>query len=311
MSKEKNKNIVVIALKPGQLGNLLILYSNFIANGRAYNYSVYNPTFYEYADYFEHLKQSLFISYPKNSFAPPFVFFFRKLIYLTIDLFVRIMNRAGLKSGWGWQIIDLKWEENYNINSPDFIKRIKQKKYSLIWGWGFRDDRNYIKMSDEIRNFFSLREDLKISVTNFIDSIRKGEKKILVAIHIRHGDYKSFMKGKFFYTLPQYIDLMKKAENLFGKGFIKFILFSNNPQDMPKDTPEHCFGPGHFIEDLYAMAQCDYIIGPPSTFSRWASYYGKKPLYCVYEPSNEVTLNSFSDEEYNNLDSFKPWPPLI
>jgi hypothetical protein len=60
-------------------------------------------------------------------------------------------------------------------------------------------------------------------------------------------------------------------------------------------------GPGHFIEDLYALASCDYIIGPPSTFSQWASFYGNVPRYMVnYKaeqfygvPSHEPRLGDF------------------
>jgi len=31
--------------------------------------------------------------------------------------------------------------------------------------------------------------------------------------------------------------------------------------------------------DLYALAKCDYILGPLSSYSQWASFYGNKPLY--------------------------------
>jgi hypothetical protein len=33
-------------------------------------------------------------------------------------------------------------------------------------------------------------------------------------------------------------------------------------------------GQRHFIVDLYSLAACDVIIGPPSTFSQWAAFYG-------------------------------------
>jgi hypothetical protein len=31
--------------------------------------------------------------------------------------------------------------------------------------------------------------------------------------------------------------------------------------------------------DLYALAKYDYILGPLSSYSQWASFYGNKPLY--------------------------------
>jgi hypothetical protein len=36
---------------------------------------------------------------------------------------------------------------------------------------------------------------------------------------------------------------------------------------------------GSAVEDLYSLARCDYLLGPPSTFSLWASFYGNVPLH--------------------------------
>ena len=37
-------------------------------------------------------------------------------------------------------------------------------------------------------------------------------------------------------------------------------------------------GPGSVVGDLYALARCDYIMGPPSTYTQWASFYGNHPM---------------------------------
>ena len=61
-----------------------------------------------------------------------------------------------------------------------------------------------------------------------------------------------------------------------------FLICSDEPQhggDFARMNVH--FGTGHAIEDLYALARCDYLIGPPSTFSAWASFYGKVPLYFI------------------------------
>ena len=47
------------------------------------------------------------------------------------------------------------------------------------------------------------------------------------------------------------------------------------------------------IEDLYALSLCDYILGPPSTFSMWASFYGKKPLRIVSYKDEAISLHEF------------------
>jgi hypothetical protein len=44
---------------------------------------------------------------------------------------------------------------------------------------------------------------------------------------------------------------------------------------------------------MYALAQCDLILGPPSTFSQWASFYGQRPLCIVRDREMVVTPQSF------------------
>ena len=62
-----------------------------------------------------------------------------------------------------------------------------------------------------------------------------------------------------------------------------------SPSDQKAGSPDQktgCFvlmdwtpGPGTEIGDLYSLAACDYIIGPPSTYTQWASFYGQVPRF--------------------------------
>jgi hypothetical protein len=46
---------------------------------------------------------------------------------------------------------------------------------------------------------------------------------------------------------------------------------------------------------MYALASCDYIVGPPSTFSLWASFYGQVPLCFLQKPDEPLALANFVD----------------
>jgi hypothetical protein len=61
-------------------------------------------------------------------------------------------------------------------------------------------------------------------------------------------------------------------------------------------------GTGHLIEDMYALAKCDLLMGPQSTFSGWASFYGSVPLYLIDHPQEEPRPESFRPfhEAWNN-----------
>jgi len=53
------------------------------------------------------------------------------------------------------------------------------------------------------------------------------------------------------------------------------------------------FGPGFPVGDLYALAQCDYILGTVSSFSQWASFYGNRPLFQVRDGKDHPELGKF------------------
>ncbi|MCS6783545.1 MAG: hypothetical protein NZ482_10320, partial [Gloeomargarita sp. SKYG98] len=55
--------------------------------------------------------------------------------------------------------------------------------------------------------------------------------------------------------------------------------------------PVH-WGTGHIIEDLYGLAECDYLIATPSTYSGWASFYGQVPIYFL--PSKDGVQDAIS-----------------
>jgi len=53
------------------------------------------------------------------------------------------------------------------------------------------------------------------------------------------------------------------------------------------------FSTGVPVEDMYALAECDYIIGPVSSFTQWASFYGNKPLFHLTDLDGHVERERF------------------
>ena len=111
---------------------------------------------------------------------------------------------------------------------------------------------------------------------------------------MRQGDYRRNMGGKYYYTAQQYGKIMKDVERLFPGRTVGFLVCSDGTPDKGyfKEV-RSAAGTGHVAEDLYALAKCDYLIGPPSTYSMWASFYGNVPIYQVREGNAVPTLEEF------------------
>jgi len=85
--------------------------------------------------------------------------------------------------------------------------------------------------------------------------------------------------------------LKKEVENNSNKKCF-FIIFSNEDVLIKKNEYIHISKNKWYI-DHFLMSKCDYLIGPSSTFTLWASYIGKVKFYHISNDSGEINLNDF------------------
>ncbi|WP_159321666.1 hypothetical protein [Spiribacter roseus] len=128
-----------------------------------------------------------------------------------------------------------------------------------------------------------------------------------VGIHIRHGDYERWRDGRYFFTFETMaLKALEAAKKIFPHTAVEFAVASNVPaHQMSRHISNLKYNPKHSVtQDLGLLASCDLIVGPPSTFSMWASFYGSVPLVYLLGadqvmpstlPPYIVAQNKFSD----------------
>jgi len=294
--------MVIIGTKSGQLGNRLLVFAHFIANSIEFGYEVHNPSFYDCAPYFASTRDDFYCRYParKSTLASlgPVQGIYLKLVTRSLWLY----KKLGLK-GLDIDALDINptncQGENYDMSNPDFLRLVQGSRVLLIRdGWLFRDFRSLQKHADLVRRFFVPIDKHAGNVARLIAQARQGC-DLLVGVHIRQGDYRGWLNGRYYYTSEQYADLMSRfAQTLKGKR-VKYLICSNVAQNERLFAGmDYLMGTNHKVEDLYAFAQCDYLVGPPSTYTMWASFYGSVPLYTVQAPDAPLTVGDFAE---------KPW----
>jgi ADP-heptose:LPS heptosyltransferase len=128
---------------------------------------------------------------------------------------------------------------------------------------------------------------------------KRKEADIIIGVHIRRGDYKVWAGGKYYYDDETYISFIKQMSNLFQHKRILFAVCSNEELDHAKyeaiesDSLKLWFPKQNFINELYLLSKCDRIIGPPSTYSHWASFYGNVPCLHLTERGHVIELSEF------------------
>jgi hypothetical protein len=130
-----------------------------------------------------------------------------------------------------------------------------------------------------------------------MSNIRK-DADLVIGVHIRHGDYKTFENGRYYYTLEEYYQFMQNIQQVYKDKRVVFFISSNESFDTQLFKDCRCFRfgkePSGDILDLYTLSLCDRIVGPWSTYSRWASFFGEVPLCCIKERSQSLAEDSFS-----------------
>lgn len=280
--------MLVISAKSGQLGNRLLLFANFIAFAIEKNLKVLNPAFEEYAEFFQSTATNFLCCYPsiKISIAS-------KLIRNKYYNFNRYLAEKQI-----FNTITIARDKPFNWSNLEIANQLKPGRINLFQGWLFRDGwfvadtENLQKHAQEIRAYFTPLEKYQLNVDKLISKIR-SEAEILIGVHIRLGDYQQHQGGRYFYTFEEYRKVMESAEKLFPNKKVIFLICSNVENEKQPFAFHHYWGNNHIIEDMYSLAQCDYILGPPSSYTMWASFYGDRPLYMIRDVNKVLQVKDF------------------
>lgn len=244
----------------GRMCNRLLVAANFIAHAEAYGDSFLYLGFGRYFRYFEATKHSPFLFYRSTHPARA-----RK---------TRLVATLNI-----WNTVD-KNEGYFNMNQEPFLDAERSTRFLCLVGWSFRNAVTLERHRGVVQSFFALKAKYGDAVKRIVGEARRGADH-LVGIHIRRTDYKNYLNGKYFFPLEVYRRVMRDIQAQLP-GHTRFLVCSDSGVDLAFFSGlDIAFSSGHPVEDNYALSACDYIAGPPSSYSAWASFYGDTPLFFI------------------------------
>jgi len=289
--------MIVMFRKEGQLGNRLFNFANFIAFAEAESLALANPSFCEYAQLFSSTRQDLLCRYPpKLSILSRFgARWAREALYSIVSFIARALKKLKINNRFV-RVIAID-DNSFYVLDDNPLARLPFRSCHLafVGGLQFRNVSAMKTHRQAICDYFRPLPVHQEKVNQAINIARKNC-DVLVGVHIRGGDYASHLNGRYFYTVPDYLQVMRSVSSLFPGKQVGFLVCSNSILDPEMFKEMNChLGPNHHLQDMYAFAGCDYIIGPPSTYTLWASFYGNVLLYFIQDPNRPVTLDMFRD----------------
>ena len=173
-----------------------------------------------------------------------------------------------------------------------FLKFIFRKNYvcfyldknnyiKIVGGWNFRKYKLIEKHNKELNKIYRFESEnfskgSKILISYLENLKKKG--KYIIGLHIRRNDYKYWNSGKYYFSDDFYqlvinnlrINFIKKNKDPF------FVVVSD--EKISSEMGFNLLSNGSWKEDQIILQNCDLLVGPPSTFTMWASYISQIPL---------------------------------
>ena len=285
--------MVVISGKHGQLANRLTLLSYFIVFARRNGVRVVAPALDEYAPYFLLTRDDSICRYPPRtgrSFGRAGT---RHLIYKVCDVISRALVKIPFLRRFAG-VSEASHEGSVDVASQEFRQTTAAHRVTFVRGWLFGCSGELVAAEiDALRTFFDPIDEIKEVVAQRVSSARRDGRP-LIGVHLRRGDYAEWREGRYLFAVESYGALMERVSRLFPGTPPVFLVCSNellSPSALPE--ADVVLAAGSDVEDLYSLAACDLIMGPPSTYSRWASLIGRAPLYVIEDIERVPSLGDF------------------
>jgi len=297
LSKKTKK---LICLKPnGQYSNRLIQNLNFEAFCMEYGYDFQNPTLVDIAGFYLspcNVESVFFINLLRINFLGR--------MFRHAKIVKKLFSSAWLISKLGLiKYVDFDRGKREKNGERTLLKAFEKHDTVFVSGWYFRVPELVEKHRAELVKRYSLRPKLYENNDFYKKIIElKREGNTLVGVHIRRGDYKKWENGKYYFdddTYKAYIDAFSQKLLKEGVGKIVVLIFSNEKVDFT-EAPNLMVSKESWFIDHHIMSLCDYLIGPPSTFTLWASYIGKNTLFYIHDKDGTLK-NMTSDFRENDL----------
>ena len=182
------------------------------------------------------------------------------------------------------------------------LSSIHSHWHVLVTGWCVRFPDLFEKYKEEIIDLFQFTPGIHEKIRHILQ--QSSQDTIKLGVHIRRGDYRTWCGGRYYFDDSQYLSIIQQFIRMQADKRVDVYICSNDPKINKLQyhqllTNSNVFFPqGTPAEDLCLLSECDYLIGPPSTFTLVACMYHNTPLYWIADTNHKLTATSFHGFDY-------------
>ena len=284
--------MVILYKRFGDKSNRLIQNIHFEAYCKHHDIEYHNIEFYDMENYYG-IKDKYSLKKLPNVILPPI-----NTRYAIIENISKFCKKININNFLIYDYMDIKDRENLELYDSQILAN--KDKIIFVSGWEFRVKNLVNQYKDYFIKKYTPINLNSEEYNNIKNQFQNYDLK--VGIHMRRGDYRNWENGKYYYEDEVYNDKIEQFYNLFPNKKILFIIFSNEEITL-KPQHDYIISKCQWYEDHSLLSLCDYIIGPPSTFTLWASFIGNVPLMYILTKDTEVNIKQFNNIECHDFKS--------
>jgi hypothetical protein len=224
--------------------------------------------------YYTKPSNDIFLRYPyRKSFNSPKL---QEILASSLNrISLRLLNFKFWKSIKSLDLLQNKTDKDFY----ELETTIQKSNITLLRGFIHNQPYSiFRKVFPEIKEYFEISSLYTPKINEPQANLKDCD--VIVGVAIRHGDYKTWQKGKFFLTTEKYQQWMEKVESFFATKSVGFFIASDEEQDLSIfEKHKFFFRSGHPLENLSSLSKCDYLLSVPSSFAGWAHFIGETPLF--------------------------------
>jgi hypothetical protein len=189
-------------------------------------------------------------------------------------------------------------------------KKMLRHRHIVVSGWNVRFYDLFLKYRKDICDLFTIDDEYTEPVRTKMQEAEKTASPhlppstIRLGVHIRRGDYADWQDGKFLFDDDTYASHINRFAAIHQNEDIHVYLSTNDPAVSEETYQRLCptvhihHLHGNAPEDLFMLSECDFLIGPPSTFSLVAAMYRDIPLYRM-DSSDETAMTTEAFQRFD------------
>ena len=283
------KKLIIVCDKYGRMGNRLFLFTQLIEFSYQNGHEIWLPGFHDYKQFFESTKDMKFIRFPLGRINIPNPFS-ETSTFNAFNQIYYILKKIGKN----------RLFKNINSYSPtdnDPFERISSESAKCILFNGFIFHQYFLGLEHSyptIKKMFKPSSQYNELIEEPVRNLRSSS-DIVVGVLIRQTDYRQWNEGKCFFTSSQYARILTRLKKSFRDQNLSFFIATDEQQDLSTfKSLNSIIRVGFPIENLYALARCDILIGPSSSYIGWAALYGELSLFTIQSPDDSPKVNDFN-----------------